>query len=335
MPSGPNLFARLHKWAARQDENFLTESLAVVLEQLLILASEAGVRLVSRLTDGFLDLVPGDASAIEIHTQVETGSGRPDLEIGTPDRLVWVEVKVESELRAGQLEGYRVLLRNSGVEQTRLVLLTRYPEVFRAEDTRPDLEVRWFEFADWLESELPAIESAGEVAAFLARQFLDFLKERKMNLAQVSWQMPEGFRALANLFDMLFETAAACKVSAKKAVGWEPSWNIGINLDGRKYWVGVNSAEPDTLWFGTYRCRIDPEAAARLGVGEIAEDNSVPGAYRWWRGIELNSESVHFFSRSKVGQMRWLMGFLSECLVMARSIETPDQPPIPEEPEES
>ena len=37
-----NLFLRLHKWAVRQDENFLTESLAVVLEQLLVLAPEVG-----------------------------------------------------------------------------------------------------------------------------------------------------------------------------------------------------------------------------------------------------------------------------------------------------
>ena len=101
MPSGPNLFARLHKWAARQDENFLTESLAVVLEQLLILAPAVGVRLVSRLTGGFIDLEPTNVDAIEIHTQIETGSGRPDLEFRTPHRLAWVEVKAESELRKG------------------------------------------------------------------------------------------------------------------------------------------------------------------------------------------------------------------------------------------
>ncbi len=29
------------------------------------------------------------------------------------------------------------------------------------------------------------------------------------------------------------------------------------------------------------------------------------------------------------------MGFLRECLTIARSLETPDQPPIPEEPEET
>ena len=43
-----NLFLRLHKWASRQDENFLTESLAVVLEQLLVLAPAVGTRLVAR-----------------------------------------------------------------------------------------------------------------------------------------------------------------------------------------------------------------------------------------------------------------------------------------------
>src|SRR5947199_5621957 len=95
-----NLFLRLHKWASRQDENFLTESLAVVLEQLLILAPAVGTRLVSRLTGSFLDLTPEDAGAIEIRTQVETGQGRPDLELLIPHRLVWVEVKAESERRA-------------------------------------------------------------------------------------------------------------------------------------------------------------------------------------------------------------------------------------------
>jgi hypothetical protein len=327
----PNLFLRLHKWAWRQDENFLTESLAVVLEQLLALAPGVGTRLVARLTGGFIDLPPEDASAIEVRTQVEVGQGRPDLEIRTPLHLVWIEVKAESELRVGQLEGYRVLLGECGVEQTRLVLLTRYPAVFQPGDALPDLEVRWYEFADWLEDEIPAAEAAGEVAGFLARQFLDFLGVRKMRLAQVGKYMPEGVRALANLLDMLFEAAAACRVPAKISTGRDYA---GISLDGGKYWVGLEFADPEKLWFGT-RSRINPEAARRLGAGEVTEESSVPGGFRWWNGVELDSESAHFFSRSKVGQMEWLIGFLRECLSQARSIETPDQPPIPEEPEES
>lgn len=318
-----NLFLRLHKWAARQDENFLTESLSLILEHLLTLAPAVGTRLVSKLTGGFIDLNPEDASAIEIRVQVETGHGRPDLEISSPNRLAWIEVKAESDLRAGQLEGYRVLLAESGVRESRLGLLTRYPVAYKSDEARPDFEVRWFEFADWLESETADVESASEVAGFLLRQFLTFLEGRSMTIAQVGKYMPEGLHALSNLMNMLAEAATACQVPAKKVGGWG---NIGLNLDGLRFWVGVIFSEPEKLWFVT-RGRIDPEAAAKLGVGELGEENWIPGRYRWWRGVELDSEPVHFFSRSKVSQMQWLEGFLSECLRLGRSIETADQPP--------
>lgn len=328
---GNNLFVRLHKWASRQDENFLTESLALVLEHLLALAPAVGTRLVARLTGGFLDLPATDAGSVELQTQIVLSHGRPDLEIRSPHRLVWIEVKAEADLRAGQLEGYREFLRTCGVEKTKLVLLTRYAEVFGPEVERPDLEVRWFEVADWLENDFAAVEAAGEVPAFLVRQFLDFLGARGMTLTQVGKYMPEGLRALANLMNMLTEAAGACKTSpVKKAASWR---SIGLNLDGMKYWVGVLFSEPDKLWFCT-RCRIDPELASRLGVGELSQESWAAGQFCWWRGIELDSEAVHFFSRSKVSQMQLLEEFLRECLTQARSIETPDQPPIPEQPEE-
>ena len=92
-PHANNLFHRLHKWAARQDENFLTETLAVVLEQLLVLAPDVGVKLVSKLTGGFIDRPPDEASVIVVRTQVEAGSGRPDLEFRTLNRVAWVEVQ--------------------------------------------------------------------------------------------------------------------------------------------------------------------------------------------------------------------------------------------------
>ncbi len=195
--------------------------------------------------------------------------------------------------------------------------------MFQPEDARPDLEIRWFEFADWLEIELPALEEVGEVASFLAQQFLDFLEARRMTLAQVGKYMPDGVRALANLMNMLNEAAAACKVSVKRVFGKD---YIGVNLDGVKYRVAVDFSDPEQLWFGT-RCRVDAEGAGKLGWVSAGDG-------WWWEGVELDSESVHFFSRSKVSQMEWLEGFLRECLTRARSIEMPDQPPISEEPEE-
>ena len=327
-----NLFLRLHKWAVRQDENFLTESLAVVLEQLLVLAPDVGTRLVKLLTGGFLDVHAEDAGAMQIRTQVETGEGRPDLEISIPDQLAWIEVKAESSLRAGQLEGYRVVLAKQGVPQTRLILLTRYAEEFRQGDALPDTEVRWFEFADWLENELPAAEVTGAVAGFLTRQFLDFLGARGITLNQVGKYMPEGLRAWGNMLNMLYEAGAACKVTAKISASVE---YIGVKIDGagRKYWVGTDYVTPDRLCFGT-SSQIDPKKAAELGVGQLTEESWVPGRYRWWRCVELDSEPIHFFSLSKVKQMEWLVRFLRESLELAHRIETPDQPPPADEPEE-
>lgn len=326
-----NVFTRLHKWAWRQDENFLTESLAVVLENLLILAPPVGTRLVSRLTGGFIDLPPEDAGAIAIDAQVEAGRARPDLEIGTPDRLVWVEVKVESGLRTGQLEGYRVLLGERRTGQTRLVLLTHHPETFGPGAARPDLEVRWFELADWLADELPAAEGADPIAGFLTGQFLSFLGDRGMTLAQVGKYMPEGLRALSNLMNMLVRAAEACQVSVKNDAKWNEY--IGLQLDQQKYWVGVYYAEPERLWFSTQDgCRVDPGRVAKLGAGELTTADPATGQYRWSRGEELESEQVHFFARSKLSQMQWLEGFLRECLDQARSIEASGQPPVPEQP---
>jgi hypothetical protein len=324
-----NLFHRLHKWASRQDENFLTESLAVVLENLLILAPAVGVRLVSKLTGGFIDLPGEDAGAIGIKTQVELVTGRPDLEIQSPYRLAWVEVKVEAGLRTGQLDGYRVLLGESGFEHTKLVLLTRYPESFRSSDTRPDVDIRWYEVAEWLEQEILSAESAGTVAGFLIRQFHEFLEVRSMTLTQVGKFMPEGLRALSSLMNMLYEASVACKLTVKKKGGWD---YMGLDLDGGKYRVAVDYSEPEKLWFGT-KAKIETKAATELGTGEPTSAWK-QGFFSWWRGIELDSESVHFYARSKVSQMQWLEGFIRESLEMAKSIETRDQPAIPEESED-
>jgi hypothetical protein len=109
-----NLFLRLHTWASGQDENFTSESFAYVLQHLVEHDPAAGVRILHRLTAGRLGLPPQDAAFVTITTQVSVAEGRPDIEIGTPDHLVYVEVKVEAELGERQLERYRSALARSG-----------------------------------------------------------------------------------------------------------------------------------------------------------------------------------------------------------------------------
>src|SRR5207244_2768119 len=123
-----------------------------------------------------------------------------------------------------------------------------------------------------------------------------------------------------------------CQVTTKRSVlsfGDIPKY-VGFKLEGGKYWVGLDLEDPGKLWFST-RSRINPETARQLGEGEVRKDIRAAGQDRWYRAGDLESEEVHFYSRSKVEQIRWLEKFLRECLEMVHRIETPDQPPIPPE----
>jgi hypothetical protein len=117
-----------------------------------------------------------------------------------------------------------------------------------------------------------------------------------------------SLESLEKVQDMLTVAASACNLTAKKSRGKQ---YLGVKLD-EKYYVSVSVKEPNKLWFVTMR-RIDPSAAARLGVGEVWQETWIPGRNRWGRSADLNLESV---------QMDWLVKFLNECLAQARSIET-------------
>jgi hypothetical protein len=325
-----NLFLRLHKWAARQDENFCTEALVLVLQRLLDHQPEVGVSLLEVLTAGLLCVPVREAAKVELQTQVVTTEGRPDIGIRWADHLVVVEVKVEAELHDRQLGDYRILCKKSGVGHSCLVLLTRYPPTIPDSEELPRL-VRWYHVADTIDKVLQDGPILDPATRYLCEQFTGFLRARNMVVEKVSWHMPDGLRSWGNFLKMLLEAAAACKVSAtmKGAVDKD---SIGVKFDG-KYYVSVGYETPETLWFST-STRIDREEASKLGVGEVAEASWVPGRYRWWRSAELDSEPIHFFARSKVSQMQWLEGFLRECLAQAHSIETQEQPLTPDEPEE-
>jgi hypothetical protein len=142
----------------------------------------------------------------------------------------------------------------------------------------------------------------------------------------------QGIRAVCNLLKMLAEAAAACRVDVSELT--DMTDNLGLALGRNRYTVTIGISEPATLSFAT-QCQIDADAAAKLGIGVIEESSLIPGGFRWRRGAKLDSMEVDFFSRTAVGQMFWLEEFLHDCLAKAHSIETRDQPRIPEEAEEN
>lgn len=76
-----NLLFRLHRWAWRQDENFLTEAFAHLLTHLVEHEPEVGVRLANKVTGNLLAFDSKVDERVEVRTQVRGIDGKPDIEI--------------------------------------------------------------------------------------------------------------------------------------------------------------------------------------------------------------------------------------------------------------
>jgi hypothetical protein len=325
-----NLLLKLHKWAWRQDENFLTEALAHLLQHLLDQEPEAAVRLLHAMTGGLLTLRAEHARLVEVRTQIVSGEGTPDLELRTATQLVYLEVKSEAEVGTGQLARYRRLLRESGLASTALVLLTRYPVTLGDESEKPDVLIRWFQVAEWLEHERQRY-AFRPVSDYLVEQFLGFLVGRNMTMGQVTWELSGGLRALRSLSDMLYEVVKACGCHA---LPYGDKTGMGVYVDRRKYWFGINYDSPETLEFETYYQKVDKDLAMRLGIDGVFEWTDEPG-HGWAKQLNLESEETHFFARSKASQMQVLESFFRECLETVKRIEAPGQSEPPAASEET
>jgi hypothetical protein len=328
MPSpDDNLLLRLHKWAWRQDENFMTEALAHLIQHLLEREPEAGVSFLASLTKDFFTLRAEEARTVIVRTQVFSADGTPDLDLRSVQERVILEVKVESPVRTDQLRRYRKLLDESRWVRTQLVLLTRYPEALSPEI--PVRHIRWFQLARWLEEERSRY-AFEPVSAYLVDQFLGFLGARNMTIEQVTWEMSGGIRALRALSSMLSETASD--------LGHSPQLHgdrdyMGVYLDRRAYWLGIKYDNPTVLEFSTHRRKVDPQVAERLGIEGIVERDDKQG-HAWIRSLNLEAEEIHFFARSKVSQRQFLEKFLRDCLETVKEIEIAGSDATsPEEPE--
>lgn len=314
MTTSDNLLLHLHKLASGQDENFTTEAFAHLLRHLLSQEPGVGVTILRKLSGGAVDLNIKDADLVRVATQVVVEEGRPDIAIRTPNHLVYVEVKVQSGLGFRQLERYRAALDRSGVGKTTLVFLTHFPEMSEA-SALPDVAVRWYQVADWLNDILVGDEAVQQSTVYLIMQFLGFVGARGMLLEHVNGDLIHGVHSLRSLLKMMGEAVAAEKVPHRPAVHWH--W-IGYNIEGQKYNVNVHFDNPTVLRCNTRRCQIDESKARALGFGHVFEDKGI--GWRWENRLDIASEEVGFFLLAKSDQLRFVENYVRDSLRTAREI---------------
>jgi hypothetical protein len=311
----PNLLAVLHRWANQQDENFTTDAFAYLLRHLRDHEPNALVHKLDKLTGGWPGLDTDSCRSLEIGTQETITEGRLDIVIKGPADSVVVEVKVEQEIDVEQLKRYRKHLDTGPVNlRKRLILLTRYPIEDHAIHALVDVEVRWYQIAEWLEASLPL---GDPVNAYLVRQFLGFLRKGGMTMERVGWELTRGVQSLRHLFDMLNEALISCGMTIRMTKGGIGVGGHYFSVHSTECWAGLYHAEkPDVVVFEAYD--IAKKAAPAVSIGHFKEQGK--NTVKWANELELSSESVHFFALSKERQQESLERFLRDCIETVRKI---------------
>ncbi|MBI2825947.1 MAG: PD-(D/E)XK nuclease family protein [Planctomycetia bacterium] len=315
MASPTNLFGSLFRWAHRQDENFLTESLVCVLNLLIEQERDLARDILHWLLDAPTTAQWFNDGEIDVATQFSTEEGRPDIRIKTASLLAFVEVKKETGLGALQLDRYRrALTSRANGRDTRLVLLTRYPIAFGEEQDRPDAWRRWHEVAD----KLARCQIRSPVAVFVTTQFVAFLEAQSMAVEQVNWQFLDGYRAFRNLVSMLGTAIEMAQIpDVVRSAAWDYT---GYYVDKKRFWIGLMHDRHSTVWFQVLDKTIDMGRLRQVCQVQTEGD-------RHFVELDLSSEAAHFFARSKESQLVLLTDFARSTYVAARQ-SLPENPPV-------
>ena len=283
----PDLFSALAKYAHRQEENFLTETFVYLLNTLIEREPAGGMSILADVLAFPVDEISERLNSIYISTQDTYEEGRPDIIIRMgEDCLFFIEVKHDSKIGYHQLEGYLAALEKETQVHKKLVLLTRSKNAIQETDLQTNRfqHICWYEISGWLSD----LEIEDDVASFLIKGFLDFLRGKEMSMERVSWEYIKGVPALRSLANMIGVAVAEAlpEEKTRRTAGWN--------------WIGYYLGEGTDLWVGV-------RYADHLQIVMENDNGNEPTFSR-----ELNLSSVHFFSLDAGEQLERLIEFIKE-----------------------
>lgn len=305
-----SVFSTLSKWTSARSENYLTESLTVVLNSLLSRERTLGVQLLGKICGDDSFSFDALTDNIVVVTQEISSEGTPDITVSCPGKMVYIEVKDRSRVDVDQLNRYKHALISSGTESRRLVLLTRHSVDSTQHQNIPDKHIRWFEINDWLAD----VRAKDPVDVYLVESFRTFLRENGMTIEKVSWEYINGVAALNNLIAMV-------EVAIKK-LSLAPAWGTAKDYRGfyfrdAQFWCGILYEEPKELVLSCERIKFNKATADKLAVGKTyCVTESQAGKTRF----VLDLETKHFFSLSKQEQLDEVAAFIGKCYADAQKM---------------
>lgn len=331
------LIANFSKFKS-QEENYTTEVFASLLSYLVQNEWKFSTKLFSFLTQRKFNLMNFQPDEIIIRTQTTTDLGRPDIEILAPDYLIYVENKVEARLEKDQIERYKSALETSGKANQLLILISKHRMKFQEE---PDIHIRWFQIAEWLDRALNRLKS--KVSLDRVSQFLEFLRYRYLATDAATTRVTpllkkyiqrQGkdsltsryftrssmlgddpdlipLRKLLNVMAFSIE-----RTFPNESFGFSNSEmslkgkfdGIGFNIKYR-YGFSIDINNPDTIIFkAIMRRKLGP--ASDLGHGRTLK---ITHLTYWVAKLNLANKDILFFTKSFDEQIILLKDFMKKC----------------------
>lgn len=280
-----NIFSALSKYNSAKNENYLTEAFVFILNHLLQNDRPLCLPILEILCVNNDEYSFGIDEEISITTQETTEFGRPDIQILTPDKLIYIEVKHDSGLGDKQLDNYNQALIKYGLNKTitRLIFLSRFPSDLPESSEKPNKHVHWYEIYNILSK----YQTKDQVIKFLIQSFMEFLEVKKMSVQKVTWEYIKGVTAFKDLINMLGVAIEAAGLTIyQKTAGWE--W-MGYYIEDNNNFLGVYYDTPLFISFGT----------------------TING--KWKTVHTLDFEQIHFFSLNKDEQFEKITNFIKVC----------------------
>jgi len=192
-----NIFSLLFKWgdSKNKGEDYYSKSLTLILSRLLNSADDhyrlSAVNIMNHTFAewlGFSFNISDDIS-IEAHRKTEEGK-IPDITIEAKNKLIYVEIKVDSPIDGDALErieSYRKrLLVQKDARNNGLILITKSGN--EPVDSIPLEQISWFTVSGELRyalDELKRNDITDSATIYLLDKFYEFLKERGMAILKV------------------------------------------------------------------------------------------------------------------------------------------------------
>jgi hypothetical protein len=134
-----------------------------------------------------------------------------------------------------------------------------------------------------------------------------------MTVKKINQRLNGGVQSLGCVMQMLREAAVKSGGKVTSAAPTMEDWGVTFTIGNGLFWTGLNYSESETLIFMALGA--DRNRAEEIGIGaaQVRMPNKQDRHARSNR-LDLESERVRFFAKTKSNQIECIEHFLSESI---------------------